>query len=140
MDIPDSVLGQLGNRIQHALRAYTPKEQKAIRAAASSFRENPSFDTEEAITDLGVGEALVSMLDIKGVPGVVGRTLIRPRRPLALALPRPLSAAPFSKLARLAGFTTPSLTANPPMKFSKSVPRLTRKRRPKPKKKKLRKK
>ena len=78
MDIPDSVLGQLGNRIQHALRAYTPKEQKAIRAAASSFRENPSFDTEEAITDLGVGEALVSMLDIKGVPGVVGHTLIRP--------------------------------------------------------------
>ena len=78
MDIPDSVLGQLGNRIQHALRAYTPKEQKAIRAAASSFRENPSFDTEEAITDLGVGEALVSMLDIKGVPSVVGRTLIRP--------------------------------------------------------------
>ena len=78
MDIPDSVLGQLGNRIQHALRAYTPKEQKAVRAAASSFRENPSFDTEEAITDVGVGEALVSLLDAKGVPGVVGRTLIRP--------------------------------------------------------------
>ena len=78
MDIPDSVLGQLGNRIQHALRAYTPKEQKAVRAAASSFRENKSFDTEEAITDLGVGEALVSLLDAKGVPGVVGRTLIRP--------------------------------------------------------------
>ena len=78
MDIPDSVLGQLGNRIQHALRAYTPKEQKAIRAAASSFRENPNLDTEEVITDLGVGEALVSMLDEKGVPGIVGRTLIRP--------------------------------------------------------------
>jgi len=78
MDIPDSVLGQLGNRIQHALRAYTPKEQKAIRAAASSFRENPKLDTEEVITDLGVGEALVSMLDAKGVPGIVGRTLIRP--------------------------------------------------------------
>lgn len=77
-DIPDSVLGQLGNRIQHALRAYTPKEQKSIRAAASSFRENPAFDTEEVITDLGVGEALVSVLDIKGVPGVVGRTMIRP--------------------------------------------------------------
>lgn len=77
-DIPDSVLGQLGNRIQHALRAYTPKEQKSIRAAASSFRENPAFDTEEVITDLGVGEALVSMLDAKGVPGIVGRTLIRP--------------------------------------------------------------
>ncbi len=77
-DIPDSVLGQLGNRIQHALRAYTPKEQKSIRAAASSFRENPGFDTEEVITDLGVGEALVSVMDHKGVPGVVGRTMIRP--------------------------------------------------------------
>lgn len=78
MDIPDSVLGQLGNRIQHALRAYTPKEQRAVRAAASSFRENPAFDTEEVITDLGVGEALVSLLDEDGVPGIVGRTLIRP--------------------------------------------------------------
>ncbi len=78
MDIPDSVLGQLGNRIQHALRAYTPKEQKAVRAAASSFRENESFDTEDVITDLGIGEALVSLLDAKGVPGIVGRTLIRP--------------------------------------------------------------
>lgn len=78
MDIPDSVLGQLGNRIQHALRAYTPKEQRAVRAAASSFRENPGFDTEEVITDLGVGEALVSLLDDRGAPGIVGRTLIRP--------------------------------------------------------------
>ena len=77
-DIPDSVLGQLGNRIQHALRAYTPKEQKSVRAAASSFRENPAFDTEEVITDLGVGEALVSLLGEKGVPSIVGRTLIRP--------------------------------------------------------------
>ena len=77
-DIPDDVLGQLGNRIQHALRAYTPKEQKAVRAAASSFRANPAFDTEDVITDLGVGEALVSVLDLKGVPGIVGRTLIRP--------------------------------------------------------------
>ena len=77
-DIPDSVLGQLGNRIQHALRAYTPKEQKSIRAAASSFRVNPGFDTEEVITDLGVGEALVSVLDAKGIPGIVGRTMIRP--------------------------------------------------------------
>jgi len=78
MDIPDSVLGQLGNRIQHALRAYTPKEQRAVRAAASSFRENPAFETEDVITDLGVGEALVSLLDEKGVPSIVGRTLIRP--------------------------------------------------------------
>lgn len=78
MDIPDSVLGQLGNRIQHALRAYTPNEQKALRAAASSFRENPDFDTAEVITDLGVGEALVSLLNMKGAPEVVRRTLIRP--------------------------------------------------------------
>ncbi|WP_425404977.1 helicase HerA-like domain-containing protein [Hwanghaeella sp.] len=77
-DIPDAVLGQLGNRIQHALRAYTPKERKAIRAAAESFRENPAFDTEQVITELGVGEALVSTLQEKGIPGIVERTLIRP--------------------------------------------------------------
>ena len=77
-DIPDDVLGQLGNRIQHALRAYTPKEQKAVRAAAESFRPNPAFDTREVITELGTGEALVSALDLKGRPQVVGRTLVRP--------------------------------------------------------------
>ncbi|MDX1554534.1 MAG: helicase HerA-like domain-containing protein [Xanthomonadales bacterium] len=78
MDIPDSVLGQLGNRIQHALRAYTPREQKAVRAAAQTFRSNPDLDVEEAITQLGVGEALVSTLEEKGIPGIVDRTLIRP--------------------------------------------------------------
>ena len=77
-DVPDDVLGQLGNRIQHALRAYTPKEQKSVRAAAESFRVNPAFDTEEVITDLAVGEALISVLDHKGVPGIVGRTMVRP--------------------------------------------------------------
>ena len=77
-DIPDSVLSQLGNRIQHALRAYTPAEQRGLRAAAQSFRENPAFDTAEAIQQLGVGEALVSTLDEKGAPSVVARTLIRP--------------------------------------------------------------
>ena len=77
-DLPESVLAQLGNRIQHALRAYTPGERKGVRAAAQSFRENPDFDTEDVITDLGVGEALVSTLDAKGAPGVVQRTLIRP--------------------------------------------------------------
>lgn len=77
-DIPDSVLAQLGNRVQHALRAYTPAEQKAIRAAAQSFRTNPSFDTEEAITALGTGEALVSFLDEKGRPSVVERATILP--------------------------------------------------------------
>ena len=77
-DIPDSVLGQLGNRIQHALRAYTPKEQKAVRVAAESFRANPRLDTVTAITELGVGEALVSTLQKKGVPSPVERVLIRP--------------------------------------------------------------
>jgi len=77
-DIPDSVLGQLGNRIQHALRAYTPAEQKGLKAASGSFRANPAFDTAEAIQSLGVGEALISVLDEKGAPTVVARTLIRP--------------------------------------------------------------
>ncbi|ANF55457.1 ATP-binding protein [Brevundimonas naejangsanensis] len=77
-DIPDSVLAQLGNRVQHALRAYTPAEQKGLRAAAQSFRTNPAFDTAEAIQALGVGEALVSTLDEKGAPTVVARTKIRP--------------------------------------------------------------
>jgi DNA helicase HerA-like ATPase len=78
LDIPDSILGQLGNRIQHALRAYTPREQKAVRAAATTFRENPAFDAADAIKELGVGEALVSTLGGKGIPGMVERTLIRP--------------------------------------------------------------
>ena len=77
-DIPDSVLAQLGNRVQHALRAYTPAEQKGLRAAAQSFRTNPAFDTAEAIQALGVGEALVSTLDEKGAPNVVAQTRIRP--------------------------------------------------------------
>ena len=79
-DIPDSVLGQIGNRVQHALRAYTPNDQKALRAAAKSFRVNPAFNTEEALTALGVGEALVSVLDEDGVPTVVERANILPPR------------------------------------------------------------
>jgi hypothetical protein len=78
LDIPDSVLAQLGNRVQHALRAYTPRDQKAVKTAATTFRPNPKFDTEKAITELGKGEALVSVLDLKGVPTMVERTLIRP--------------------------------------------------------------
>ncbi len=77
-DIPESVLAQLGNRIQHALRAYTPSEMKAVKIAAESFRANPNFDTESIIGELGVGEALVSTLDEKGVPTIVERTFIRP--------------------------------------------------------------
>ena len=78
LDIPDAVLGQLGNRIQHALRAFTPRDQKAVRAAAETFRVNPAFDAAQAIKELGVGEALVSTLGGKGIPGVVDRVLIRP--------------------------------------------------------------
>ena len=77
-DIPDSVLGQLGNRVQHALRAYTPNEQKVVRAAANSFRVNPAFDTEAAIQSLAVGEALVSLLDADGIPGIVEQANILP--------------------------------------------------------------
>lgn len=75
-DIPDSILGQLGNRVQHALRAYTPKDQKAVRAAAETFRANPSFKTEDAILNLETGEALVSFLDAKGAPSVVERARV----------------------------------------------------------------
>jgi len=78
LDVPETVLSQLGNRIQHALRAYTPREQKAVKVAAETFRPNPAFDCFEAITQLGVGEALVSTLGAKGVPSMVERTLVRP--------------------------------------------------------------
>jgi hypothetical protein len=78
LDVPDTVLAQLGNRVQHALRAFTPRDQKAVKAAATTFRQNPQLDTEKAITELAVGEALVSMLEGKGVPEIVQRTLIAP--------------------------------------------------------------
>ncbi|EGM7698026.1 DUF853 domain-containing protein [Escherichia coli] len=75
-DIPDNVLGQLGNRVQHALRAFTPKDQKAVKAAAQTMRANPAFDTEKAIQELGTGEALISFLDAKGSPSVVERAMV----------------------------------------------------------------
>ncbi|WP_171136396.1 helicase HerA-like domain-containing protein [Ruegeria sp. HKCCC1038] len=77
-DIPEDILGQLGNRIQHALRAFTAKDRKNLRLAAETYRENPAFDTETAIREVGVGEAVISMLEKKGIPGMVERTLIRP--------------------------------------------------------------
>lgn len=86
-DIPEDVLAQLGNRVQHALRAFTAKDQKAVRAAAATFRPNPDFRTEDAITELAVGEALVSMLEAKGTPGIVQRVLIAP--PAARVGPAP---------------------------------------------------
>jgi DNA helicase HerA-like ATPase len=78
LDIPDTVLGQLGNRVQHALRAFTPRDQKAVKAAAQTMRANPKFDAEAAISELGVGEALVSLLDEKGRPTVVERAFVVP--------------------------------------------------------------
>ncbi|MBB5516289.1 hypothetical protein FHS89_002315 [Rubricella aquisinus] len=77
-DVPDDILGQLGNRVQHALRAYTPRDQKGLRAAADTFRPNPAFDSETAIKEVGVGEAVTSFLERKGIPGIAQRTLIRP--------------------------------------------------------------
>lgn len=86
MDIPDTVLGQLGNRVQHALRAFTPRDQKAVKAAAQTMRANPAFDAEQAIMELGVGEALVSFLDEKGRPGIVERaTVIAPHSRMGVA-------------------------------------------------------
>jgi hypothetical protein len=89
LDVPDVVLGQLGNRVQHALRAFTPRDQKAVKAAATTFRQNKNLDVEAAITELGVGEALVSFLDEKGQPSIVDRALVYPPQsqlpPLAAA-------------------------------------------------------
>ena len=76
LDIPDSILGQLGNRVQHALRAFTPRDQKAVKAAAQTMRANPAFNTETVITELGVGEALISFLDEKGRPNIVERAMV----------------------------------------------------------------
>ncbi len=88
-DVPSAVIGQLGHRVQHALRAFTPRDRKAVKAAAETFRQNPALNTEATIIELGVGEALVSTLDAKGRPSVVERTLIAPPRsrigPLAAA-------------------------------------------------------
>ena len=78
IDVPDTVLGQLGNRVQHALRAFSPRDQKAVKAAAQTFRANPKLNVESVITEMGVGEALVSFLDEKGVPGMVERAMVCP--------------------------------------------------------------
>jgi uncharacterized protein len=78
LDVPNTVLAQLGNRVQHALRAFTPRDQKAVKAAADTFRQNPDFKTETAITELAVGEALVSALEGKGTPAIVQRTFVKP--------------------------------------------------------------
>ena len=79
-DVPESVLAQLGNKLQHALRAYTPKERKSLKATAQSFRENPALDAEAALGELGTGEVLVSMLDPEGIPSIVQRAYVMPPR------------------------------------------------------------
>jgi DNA helicase HerA-like ATPase len=107
VDIPESVLAQLSNRVQHALRAYTPREQKAVKVAADTFRPNPAFSTAEAITQLGIGEALVSVLEAKGVPSMVGRTMIRP--PSAQVGP----ITPAEREAIIAGSPVAGLYDNP---------------------------
>ncbi|WP_286941528.1 helicase HerA-like domain-containing protein, partial [Acinetobacter sp. UBA6526] len=78
LDLPESVLGQLGNRVQHALRAFTPKDQKAVKTAADTFRANPDFKVDQAITELAVGEALISCLDEQGTPQIVERGWVMP--------------------------------------------------------------
>jgi hypothetical protein len=94
LDLPDTVLGQLGNRVQHALRAFTPRDQKAVKAAAETFRANPKVDTAKAITELGVGEALVSMQDERGIPTVVERAwVVPPRSSLTPLSPEQLTSA-----------------------------------------------
>ena len=102
LDIPDTVLGQLGNRVQHALRAFTPRDQKAVRAAAETFRANPRLDTTKAILELGVGEALVSMQDEKGIPTVVERAWVVPPHS-TLAPLQPAEAAGILRASVLYG-------------------------------------
>lgn len=110
VDLPDTVLGQLGNRVQHALRAFTPKDQKGVRAAAETFRANPAFSVEQVITQLEVGEALVSFLDEKGAPTVVERALVCP---------------PQSRFAPLTGAERTAVIARSPLAgfYEKTVDR-----------------
>lgn len=109
-DLPDEILGQLGNRIQHALRAYTPAERKKVVTAAETFRTNPAFDTVEAITELGTGEALISCLDEKGSPGVVERAFMLP---------------PQSKFGTIEDYTRKQIVSNSSLnyKYSQEIDR-----------------
>jgi uncharacterized protein len=100
-DVPENVLGQLGNRVQHALRAFTAKDQKDLRMASETYRANPRFATEDAIRDVGTGEAVTSFLELKGIPGIVERTLVRP---------------PSSQLGPIDDATRAALMASSPMR------------------------
>ena len=116
LDVPDKVLAQLGNRVQHALRAFTPRDQKAVKAAAETFRPNPKLKTEQVITELGKGEALVSFLEGNGTPSMVERTLIAP--PDRAHRPDDAGGAQggASRRARSAASTTRPSIRNPPTK------------------------
>ncbi len=101
-DVPEDVLGQLGNRVQHALRAFTAKDQKALRLAAENYRPNPAFDIADAITEVGTGEAVTSLLEHKGIPGIAQRTLIRPPSSQL----GPISATERAELMKLSPLST----------------------------------
>ncbi len=130
LDVPDGVLAQLGNRVQHALRAYTPREQKAVKTAAETFRPNPDFDAMETITNLGVGEALVSTLADKGVPSIVQRTLIRPPQSRLGPLTDAGACAACDRPRRSPDSTTNRSTGSSPSRSSPNAPRNRRKQRP----------
>ena len=110
LDVPEKILGQLGNRVQHALRAFTPRDQKAVQAAAQTMRGNPKFDVVTAITELGVGEALISFLDEKGRPSMVDRAIIFP---------------PASRLGPLTADERQAMISNSPLraKYAEAVDR-----------------
>ncbi len=127
-DVPDSVLAQLGNRAQHALRAFTARDQKAVKAAATTFRANPAFSTEQAITELAVGEALVSMLEEKGTPGVVQRTLIAPPRSRVGPAPATERQAAARRRARWPAATRSPSTGRAPTRSCRPAPRHRRQR------------
>ena len=108
VDVPMNVLGQLGNRVQHAMRAFTPMDLKGVKVAAETFRQNPAFDTEDAITKLGTGEALLSFLDEKGAPSVVSRALILPPQSSMMARSTRLCGKTFIDTGAFAGvYDTP---------------------------------
>jgi DNA helicase HerA-like ATPase len=121
IDIPEEVAGQLGNRVQHALRAFTPRDQKAIKAAAETFRINPDLDVETAITELKVGEALVSLNEEMARPSIVQRTLIAPPRS-RLGPVTPRNARSSSRSARSTASMTRRSTAKAPRKCSAAKP------------------
>jgi hypothetical protein len=120
IDVPDRILAQLGNRVQHALRAFTPRDQKAVQAAAQTFRPNPNLDTAKVIMELGKGEALVSFLEGNGTPSMVERVMIRP--PTARIGPiTPDERKAIMNASPVKGNTIPPLMPDPHSRYSRSA-------------------